>query len=554
MLIFFSAFFSIVVGLTFSSAQANTIDPRLKQFGIRETTYTPLSCPASNETLKDFRGKLLSLKAAIKKEAANCNGASNDIEGLADLVTKDRENFLSLVTKGQVEGLSQQEQQTIENYVESVTIKATSLISVLTGDDACFQENKKGMSLDFISSLLGESSKILSVIGGPQIGGIVSVASGVVSGFSNAMQAINKTAQGYNFAKQEQKMAYADSLCALFDYRNEFDALLNPYETADRIEKLMLSLNHQLQVLQSQCSECADLILAVDEKNRVVTRGGVLEIDSVDQVWTQDFDESILYLAKEIDQIYTNSVGTHTYQALKMRTWLPLRYRAVESSQISADLGLASVLYEINNIEQLMVDSQAKKFIKQLAADANGWQHQAHVYLLMEGEYLASDLGLSMPYNIYYSPMPYEDMYSDIVQTLVDGVARTSDPHVKSRIRSYFAGFNLLSQGLNVSIDVANNYCQFFENSNWYRGSVVDVCPNNKIKVLEVDALRFTQLRFQMSPYAPMDTTTISDNNRQIVTASWMESMERTISDLSNKSDYVLRQSDTMSPNQKDPK
>ncbi len=537
--------FSLIIAFTFCLAHANTVDPRLAHFGIRETTYAPLACPASNETLKDFRGKLLSLKAAIKKEAANCNAVNQDIEGLADLVTKDRETFLTLVTKGQIEGLSKEEQLSIEKYVENVTIKATSLISILTGDDGCFAEDKKGMSLDFISSLLGESSKILSVIGGPQIGGLVSVASGVISGFSNAMQAINKTAQGYDFSKPAQKVAYADSLCALFDYRSELDALLNPYETADRIENLSVSLTQQLQLLQQKCSECAELIQWVDEKTMRVTRAGLLEIVSVDQIWSTEFDQDISLRALEIDQMYTNSIGTHTYLALKMRTWLPLRYHAVESSRLTADLGLASVLYEINNIETFMVDDQAKDFIEQLSADADEWQSKAHVYLVLEGEYLASDLGLYMPYDIYYSPISFEDMYSAIIQTLVEGASRLTDPHAKARIRSYFAGFNLLSQGLNVSIDVANNYCQFFENSNWYRGSVVDVCPNTNIKRLESRALLFTQYRFQMAPFAPMDTTVIAnDGPAQIVTSSWMETMERTISDLSTQTGYVLRQTD----------
>ncbi len=509
--------------------------------------YPVLQCPASDESLKDFRSKLLGLKNAIKAEAANCAGIGQNIDGLADLVTKDREKYLELVTKGQVEGLSKPEQDSIEKYVTDLTIKTSTLISILAGEDGCFDEDKKGQSTEFIASLLGEGAKILSVVAGPQIGGLAAVASEVISGFSNAMKVINKSAQGYKFSVDEQKIAYADSLCALFDYRRELDNLMSPYETSERLSELVLALNKQLLTLKRNCVECADLIAKVDLQTALATRNGAVELTNVGEIWTGAFEKEISDQALAIDQLFTNKLGTHTYRALKTRTWLPIRARSVETSALTADLGLESVLSELDNIERFMIDDQADNFIAQLASDAKEWRNKINSYFVLEGAYLTMDLNFYVPQLDMWTATQM-DHYGAILETLEEGAARSKDSRVKSRVRSFMASFRLLSQGLNVSIDVANKYCKFFENSNWYRSKLVYACPNSRVADLEQDALLFTNYRLMMPSYdgsnaqdiAPQPAVAEGDIE---VTADWVEALTLSIREMSTRPNYVVRES-----------
>lgn len=514
--------------------------------------YPVLQCPASDESLKDFRSKLLKLKNAIKAEAANCAGIGQNIDGLADLVTTEREKYLELVTKGQVQGLSKPEQDSIEKYVTDLTIKTSTLISILSGEDGCFDEDKKGQSTEFIASLLGEGAKILSVVAGPQIGGLAAVASEVISGFSNAMKVINKNAQGYKFSIDEQKIAYADSLCALFDYRRELDNLMNPYETSERLSELILALNKQLLTLKGNCAECAELMQKVDLQTALITRNGAVELTSVGEIWTPAFEKEISDQAVMIDQLFTNKLGTHTYRALKTRTWLPIRARSVESSALTADLGLESVLSELDNIERFMIDNQADNFIAQLATDAKDWRNKINSYFVLEGAYLTMDLNFYVPQlDIWTSTQM--DHYGALLETLEEGAARSKDSRVKSRVRSFMAGFRLLSQGLNVSIDVAKRYCAFFENSNWYRSKLVYACPNSRVADLEQDALLFTNYRLMMPSYDGSNEQDISAepeaNAEDIeVTADWVEALTLSIREMSTQPNYVVRESSVNLP------
>ncbi len=529
-----------VLLLAFGSAQA--VDRNLIPFELDEKSssrYSVLQCPASDEALKDFRTKLLKLKNAIKKEA-NCDGISQSVEGLADLVTKDRENFLALISKGQVEGLTTQEQSSIENYVTNLTVKTSNLISVLTGNDGCFDEDKKGQSTEFIASLIGEGSKILSVIGGPQIGGLASIASGVITGFSNAAKVIRENTQGYDFSIDDQKLAYADSLCALFDYRRELDNLMYPYDTTTRLNELIGALNQQLSKLNQNCVECADIIRRVDKQTALATNNGLIELTSIDQIWPTAFEKEISLLALSIDELYINKVGTHTYQALKTRSWLPIRARTVESSALTADLGLENVLSEIDNIERFMVDDEAGSFMKQLVTDVKEWRSKINSLMFAEGEYLAMDL------RFYVEEQPLftstlMDRYGAILEALENGAQRSKDSRAKARVRSFMANFRLLSQGMNVAVDVANRYCTFFENSNWYRSGVVRQCPNANLVNLADEALMFTNYRLMMPSYSDLPRPKQSVETVE-VTADWVEALSRSVEDMTKQPNYVKRQ------------
>lgn len=535
-------FFLSLISVLFSFVAAHAVDRSLLPFEIDEKSasrFAVLQCPASDEALKDFRTKLLKLKTAIKKEA-NCDGISQDIEGLANLVTEDRDKFLTLISKGQVEGLTTPEQKSIETYVSNLTIKASNLLSILSGNDGCFDEDKKGQSTEFIASLIGEGAKVLSVIGGPEIGGLASIASGVITGFSNAVKVIQENTQGYDFSVDDQKLAYADSLCALFDYRRELDNLMYPYDTTSRLNDLIGALNQQLSKLNRSCSECEDIIRRVDEQTALATANGLIELTSVDQVWTPEFEEEISLKALAIDDLYVNKVGTHTYRALKTRSWLPIRARSVESSALTADLGLENVLSEMDNIERFMIDNQAGSFLKQLVKDVKEWRGKINTFFFIEGEYLAMDLRFYIDEVSIWSSTTM-DHYGAILEALEKGAERSKDSRAKARVRSFMANFRLLSQGMNVAVDVANRYCVFFENSNWYRSGVVRQCPNSNLETLANEALMFTNYQLMMPSYADLPRPKLEVSDVEITT-DWMDALSRSVKDMTKQPNYVQRQ------------
>jgi hypothetical protein len=530
----------LILSAYFLPAHAN-VDSNLVFFGIEDSSRRVLQCPASNDALKDFRKKLYDLKNSIKSDAENCKGLRADVDGLADLVTTKRENFINLVTKGQVEGLSRADQNTIENYVSELTIKTSNLISVLAGEDACFDEDKKGMSLDFLTSLIGEGAKILSVLGGPEIAGTVQIAGEVISGFINAVKVINANEQGYNFKKADQRIAYAESLCSLFEYRRELDALMNPYETAERLMLLTNSLNRQLSVLNRSCVECSQLIREVDAETALASRNGLVEIQEIDEVWSKSFEEKIALRALEIDQLYTKKLGTQTYRALKTRTWLPIRARTVESSGLTADLGLEDVLSEIDNIERFMLDRQASKFISQLTAEAKDWKDKI-VYHLMEGEFLLLDLGFGQPFYEVWETR--RDRVGIILEALETGANEAKDSRKKSVVKTFFRDLERLSKSLNVAVDVAQKYCAFFENSGWYNTQIMDTCASNRLQNLSEDAVLYTNYRLLMPSYkGPEFVKRPVDPYAEVeVSADWVESLTLSVNDMMKKPNYVVRQ------------
>jgi hypothetical protein len=540
--------FFILLGFNTSAfAQDRTLD--LFAINTENARRFPiLQCPANDEALKDFRNKLLQIKKNISQDA-ECDSyrseTSSAIDGLGTLVTSGRNDFLNLVAKGQVEGLDAAGMAKIESYVENLTVKTSNLINILAGNDGCFDEDKKGSTIGFVTSLIGEASKVLSVIGGPQIGGLVSIASSVITGFSSAIQTINENKQGYDFSDPEQKLAYADSLCALFDYRRELDTLMDPYETTERISDLMQALNIQISKLYRNCSECAALITMVETQVNLVSRNGLDEITAVDSVWTPELDKQASDAAIAIDQLYTNRVGTHTYRALKTRTWLPIRARSLESSALVADLGLADVLNEVDNVERFMVNKQADDFVWQLVEDAEGWKEKLLAGLRNEGEFLALEGGF-MPEAYWSDPFFTPEAYYQVVLEGLDRVQREgTDRLMQAKVRSYLSTFKLHSQGLNVAVDVTSRYCTFFENSNWYRYSVSSVCPNKDLRALQTEATLFTRLRLTLTSdggAAQELPEMMALANNVELSADWVESLTRSVTEMTDTPTYIIRQ------------
>jgi hypothetical protein len=519
-------------------------------------SFPVLQCPATNEAIKQFRTKLLDLKKAIKSEA-NCKGIEADVAGLSSLVTKEREDIVALINKGQTQGLTDQEQGKVETYVQNLTEKTSNLVAVITGNDACFDEDKKGMSLDFITSLIGEGSKILAIVGGPEVGATIQVAGEVITGFLKAMKAIQNNRQGYKFKDPEQRMAYAESLCSLFDYRRELNKLIDPYDSVERLQELNTVLTRQIKILRQNCLECRSIINMV-ENSSVKARETKAEYDiTMDDLWPKELETTASVEAKKIDKLYVRKLGTHTYRTLKTLAWIPLRIRALENSSLKADLGLEDVISEMASIEKFMVTEQAGDFMKQLLVESSEWNQKIQMHLMAAGYSVSM---LRMEYRYLEIPKPTfnwitsQDETQGYLLEVLDVAREQVSSADRALIRTYFKDLENLARSLTIATDVAQNYCVFFELADWYKPSIHRQCNGSKLRDLRSAANKYTNYKMLMpsnrdSALAEPVVVESSDvPSEDVVAKDWVDSLTRVVEDMTQVNDYVRRKDVPLKP------
>lgn len=548
---------SVVVTLfTANSFAQLPVDKETEETGY--SSFPVLQCPATNEAIKDFRKKLLDLKKAIKEEA-NCKGITQDVSNLSDLVTKERDGIMALIAKGQSQGLTDAEQGRVEAYVEKVSVTTSNLLAIITGNDACFDEDKQGMSLEFITSLIGEGSKILSVIGGPETGATIQVAGEVITGFLKAMKTIEANRQGYKFKQYDQRTAYAESMCSLFDYRRELEKLVNPYESVTRLEQLKLVLEKQISILRDNCVECRAIILLVEEEATKARETKVTTEIKTQDIWPPLFDARIKQMALEIDKLYTKRLGTHTYRSLRTLTWIPLRVRSLENNSLKADLGLEDIGSEMMSIEKFMITEQAPLFLKQLIVEARQWNSQLDnhlmgvVYTLRVLKNTYPDV--KWPYvnwggTLFGDTFEY---YGQILESL--DVARGHvNEEDRAAIETYFQELENMARYYGIATDVVDNYCTFFKEAKWYKKKktgadkegIADVCGGNALKEIRNASNMFTNYRMMMPSFSSDPIGGAAPIVAPVeITEDWVESLTRVVDDMTENKDYVTRQQGT---------
>lgn len=538
--------------------------------------YPVLQCPKTSDQMKNILKRVNTLKDSIKKDA-NCKSTEDDtIAGtkkLSALVGDQRKEFLALMQKGQSEGLNDQEQNKIQTYVSNLMTTTDTLVKVLTGNDGCFKEDKKASSLSFITSLIGESSKILSLIGGPAIAGTVAIASNVVTGFLEGMKSIQENRVGFRFDQYEQREAYSESLCSLFEYKKEMRSFLFPQNTIQSLKKLSSTLAKQLEILMANCPEC----------NEIASRVKSLESAGKprSEIWSKSFEEDIKRLAAEINKKYVRPLGTHTYRSLRTTAWINERIAALNDNTIQADLGLQQVVTQIADIETFMVEQQsstffyyqiedARKNYDELLARMSGISgrllrelNQPFPPLKSKSAYFVGDTNASESYMIGLN-----DAYD-----LVDRIGR-------ARIEALVEQIDSSMSKAVVSAGVIDRYCSFFLNARWFNRTIERECENPSYKQLRKNIYTLLDHRLLLStipPAADLERTMSADENNILpataapmtvpggsiqsdtapptivkqgpkvsakqkkLAADWTESLEKMVDDWTKNPEYIRR-------------
>lgn len=449
------------------------------------SNYPVLNCPQANEFSQNMLTKLQELKAAIKKEA-NCENVETDISSLSQLVTKDKDTFLQLVTKGANGGLTDTESDTVKNYVSTLTSTTSSLLQVITGNGACFDEDKKANSLSFISSLIGEGSKLLSIL--DPTGGTIAIAGNVLSGFIKGLENIKKV--GYNFKEHEQRAAYNEALCALYDYKKEFDQYLYADTQIKRLLYLDYLLESQIRVVTDNCPECSDLQVRIASLNdRMLRQGDLTLVEDWPEVEEQDFASA----AESINDLYTKDLGTYVYRSSKSRRWIKYRVETLKNAHFEADLNIQYALEQLEDIENFMISRQAPKFLKYEIQLANKLKSELINLVIMEGSQFMHqairELKMAPPQDLFNSganglghPMALMDTGDifPILNYLERSLNKYSRAQDKARLMTFLGQTD---RAIKKFVSAAQNsirYCNFFMYSQyWYPHSVANVCEGS---------------------------------------------------------------------------
>jgi len=534
-----------ILNLTLSvlllGSQAWAADP------VQTLASSVLQCPATNDNVKAFRKKLVALKAAIKSDA-NCAPIKADVNHLGDLLTTKRPEFVDLIAQGQIEGLTSDQQDQVKTYVDDLTTTTYNVLAVVTGNDACFESDKQGGSMKFLSSLLGEGAKLLSVVGGPELGPIIGVAGEAVTGFMDAMQTIASEHIGYDFSNDDQQIAYADSLCALYETRQELNTIVDSAESVQRLLALKSSIEKQLSATIAKCPECADIQNMVNAQiSRAVAGEG--SVVATEQVWPADFEAQVAAKAKQIDAEYTNPIGTTVYRELKTLSWIPIRVAALNSDEFNTDITLSSVVGELDEVESFMLKDQAPQYLDSILRDAEDTLADLNQTLNQEVNVLGRNGGPQLSYlngftligGAYSSP---EQFYGKLFEGLDQLRGKTADSDVRDDINGFFKDLDMKSRHLDIQLDVLDKYCGFFKQAQWgWRDGISAVCNDSYVADIKQQALFLMNYRVLMESGADTNVSALQVPPVQPLPRAdnWADSLRQSLDAQASDAHYVQR-------------
>ncbi|MBY0316801.1 MAG: hypothetical protein K2Q26_14875 [Bdellovibrionales bacterium] len=565
---------SVLFFQSFSFAEELPVSDETKAKGY--SPYPVLECPKTSDQMKNLLKRIQTLKDSIKKEARCEETKETTLQNtnkLSGLVGEQRTKFLALMEKGKSEGLNKDEQAEIQNYVSNLMTSTDALVRVISGNSTCFEEDKKASSLSLITSLIGEGSKILSLVGGPAVAGTVSIASNLVVGFLEGMKTMRENSPGFRFDDYNQREAYSESLCSLFDYKKEVRNFIYPQNTIANLRRLDETLKKQIKILLENCVECKELFdrIAAAEAGR--TRA---------EVWTKSFEDEMKRLAAEVNKKYVRPLGTHTYRSLRTIAWVKERIAALSNSQIRADLGLQEIVKQVADIENFMISQQSYVFLmyqKDLARKS--FSHLSAQMGSLPRPLLRELNQTVEPVRTAHYPFEnYAVRAAESYMTAMNDAYEKADRLARGKIETLAEQIDSsLSQAI-VNIGVVDRYCAFFLNARWYVRYIQSECENGEFKNwrTDLDSLLYSRSLLNRIPLAsdleyglredsladnpprrmaapPSDPaartpgvptqTPVSSNGGKAngirVTQDWAESLEKTVDDLIDNPDYVRR-------------
>lgn len=474
--------------LLFSTVSAMTVTAS-------EPLFPVLQCPSIGQEYEQLVAKLDALKAAIKSDA-NCKDVTLKIEEMQSKMSRDRELIVGLVEKGSNSNLSEAEARAVRDYAEDITKKVATLQDLFMQTNQCFAEDKREDSLKVLGSFVGEAATWVSSLAGPW-GTPIAIAGNVIAGFLTGMDQIFRTRAGYDFTDRSQWQSYVTNLCTFYTYQDQIDHLLNPQVRAQKLEKMMEAIDHQIDKVGHSCKECGTI--QAEMQNSPVL----------------DESEWLNRLAGPIasaDNAFGTPLGSLTAQFMGIQNWIRAEILRIEKESQSywGDVSGRHVLRLANNqLSGFLVDNQAPKFFQaqvQYSRTAYAkflnfsrsegysiYDWIAQVVYKHKGERLES-LRWTRPNEIFTKVLAADLEWNKLPNDETVDMARYRLKQFREK------GLELLDD-TRTSVDVLRSFCSFFKYSGQYSRPISQTCTDRNLQNMIAEQDQIVKVLKEMSIY-----------------------------------------------------
>ncbi len=437
--------------------------------------FPVLQCPKVGEEFEKMISKLESVKSAIRNNA-NCKNVELQVKSLEDLVVKDRQEVMDIVTKTQSESLTEEQSKKVRAYAENVTRKVAALNDLFMRTNQCFEEDNAGKQISTLAGFVSEASGLVGSLSGPW-GAPIALAGNVIAGFLTGMDQILKSRAGYDFSKPDHWAGYVQNLCTYHSFRDQIDHLLDPQARIAKLKELKFKLELQISMFTSTCRECE----TIERTFNARVPGPPAETE----MFTLNSE------AETADRHFPKPVGSYTLQNLGLRQWTIREIARVEREAQTywSDVTGRTLLYRAKeDIEQFLLAKEAPRFLNYQVGQSRKDYYNFQNFQSGTGRDLYNQLENLNPaaltrkvkFSGWTANDPLEMFRALVVSAVnVEVLPRTAAGEDVRFSLDYFRAQSMVRlRTAQTSAAVAQSFCSFFRHSGRYSPAIRSACMN----------------------------------------------------------------------------
>jgi hypothetical protein len=426
---------------------------------------TMLQCPAIPEEYSQMLTELKSLKSSIK-QVANCEPIQQEVVSLEQLLGEKRKEVLALIKKNKKQALTEEEQQIIRDYAESVTTKVFSTIELLNRNNYCFSEDKQKFDFNSLASITLDATSLLKNIAGPWAAPI-GLGGQVVAGIFQGLDKLVKSRKGYDFNNIEHRENFVSSMCTYYNYRQDVDQLLFPEKRVAQLEQLEKNLQKQMDGMQSNCAECGE-IAEIESQMDQMEGNSVMAFNQMNT------------LSARADAKYVRPLGMYTLRGLTTQKWLTTEVERVRDAKNSNAFHIGrDLISEVrSDLDRFLFEREAPSFIH--------WQGQRSFNLIRDFSAFVKKDGQSLMYQVASEMRNFpQEMFRFDEGQIVDFLSAAMKPmrdrgksDLAYRIQAFHKKSLDMFDAAVVAYNVQATYCNFFKHADVYSQNLQIACES----------------------------------------------------------------------------
>ncbi|MCB0379450.1 MAG: hypothetical protein KDD33_13230, partial [Bdellovibrionales bacterium] len=370
---------------------ATSLERKRKGYG----KYPVVQCAGVKAKYLELLSQLDSIQERIKKEACPADEQDkikSELSNLTKLAGEERTTFVDIIKKGMGASaeLSPEDLTKVRTYISTI-VKSAAVVTGLTKNSACFDEEGKNLSLATLASMISEVSGSLGAITGP-LGAKINLGGKLAAGLIESVGAIIKARETYckstgflnlgacTYSPSDEQ-AFVSSLCAYYQFKTDVDEVTNPENRMLEIGELLRETSEQMQLFATKCPECKAIIA---DFNQATGRTKNMQ-ETVTFTYKPPHQESFQTLTKplaeityqELLDVYAQEIADseqnyyikegrkspayYVVRTLRTHTWAESELVRVtrETYEDDPDVALHQVRHEQNRIEEFLFEDEA---------------------------------------------------------------------------------------------------------------------------------------------------------------------------------------------------